>query len=150
MENALIRQAAESDVASIIRLQRRWLEEGNVYGFVPEGEEEVRAALGPYLLVAAVEGEVVGFVKGSVRVGEETAVMPGGESYVEVEDLYVAPEFRGRGVGGELLNRLLERAGERGAAYALLYSASKNVHSVLRFYERHDFRSWYVRMFRKL
>ena len=150
MERALIREALESDVRHICRLQRRWAEEGNVYGLAPESRERVEAALGPYLLVAEVRGEVVGFVSGSAHVSDGTAVIPAGESYLEVENLYTSPEFRGRGVGGGLIEEILDRARQRGVAYGLLYSAAKDIRGVLRFYEGHQFRSWYVQMFRKL
>ena len=150
MERALICQALESDVHHICRLQRRWAEEGNTYGLTPESRERVEAALGPYLLVAEVGGEVVGFVSGSAHVSDGTAVIPAGESYLEVENLYTSPEFRRRGVGGALIEQLLARAKQRGVAYAQLYSAAKDVHGVLRFYEGHQFQSWYVQMFRRL
>jgi ribosomal protein S18 acetylase RimI-like enzyme len=150
MEPALIRQAEESDVHHICRLQRRWAEEGNTYGFTPETREQVEAALGPYLLVAEVGGEVVGFVSGSARVSDGTAVIPAGESYLEIDNLYTSPEFRRRGVGGALIEQLLAVAKQRGTTYALLYSAAKDIRGVLRFYEGHQFRSWYVQMFRRL
>jgi ribosomal protein S18 acetylase RimI-like enzyme len=60
------------------------------------------------------------------------------------------PQYRRRGVGGGLVQRLIAEAKERGAAYALLYSAAEDIRGVLGFYERHHFRSWYVRMFRAL
>lgn len=108
------------------------------------------AALGPYLLVAESDGEVVGFISGSIHSSEGMAVIPEGESYLEIDDLYVSPEFRRRGVGSGLITQILGRAKERGVAYALLYSASKDIRSILRFYERHGFQSWYVQMFREL
>jgi ribosomal protein S18 acetylase RimI-like enzyme len=150
VKQAFIRQAKESDVRCIAELQRRWLGEDNVYGLMPEWHEQIRAALGPYLLVAEAADEVVGFVSGSVRTSGGMAVIPAGESYLEVENLYVLPEFRGRGTGGGLITRLLEEARGRGVAYALLYSAAKDIHAALRFYERQHFRSWYVQMFREL
>jgi ribosomal protein S18 acetylase RimI-like enzyme len=150
VNRTLIRQAAESDIQNISRLQQRWSEEGSAYGFVPESPEQVRAALSPYLLVAEVDEEAVGFVSGSIRLGEGAAVIPSGESYLEVENLYVSPEFRGRGVGSGLITELLARARQRGVTYASLYSAAKDIRGVLGFYEKHGFRSWYVQMFRKL
>ncbi len=135
---------------SVSRLQHQWAEEGSVYGFVPESVEQIEAALGPYFLVAEVDDGIVGFVSGSVRISEDKAVIPEGAGYVEVDNLYVSPEYRGRGVGSRLISRVLAEAKEQGVAYALVYSAAKDIHSVLRFYERHDFRSWYVQMFREL
>lgn len=121
-----------------------------MHGFVPENPEQVRAALSPYFLVAEINQQVVGFISGSFHTSEGTAVMPEGESYFEIDNLYVLPEHRRLGVGGSLIKQSLARAKERGAVYALLHSASKDIHSILRFYEQHKFQSWYVQMFRKL
>lgn len=150
MDETLIRLAEGSDAQAVARLQQRWLEEGSVYGFVPESREQVEAAVSPYLLVAEVGNQVVGFISGSVGVSDGMAVIPEGESYLEVDNLYVAPEFRGRGIGSRLITQLLTQAEQRGVAHATLYSATKDIHSALRFYERHGFRGWYVQMFRKL
>ena len=150
MKQVLIRQAVESDVQPICRLQRQWFEEGNVYGLIPESREQVKAALGPYLLVAEVGHEVIGFASGSAHISDGTAVIPAGESYLEINNLYTSPEFRRQGVGGGLIAQLLARAKEQGVTYALLYSAAKDIHGILRFYEGHRFQSWYVQMFRKL
>lgn len=150
VNQTIIRQAEEADAEAVSRLQRRWFEEGSVYGFVPESEEQVRASFSPYFFVAEVSDQVIGFISGSVSVSDGTAVIPGGESYLEIDNLYIAPEFRRRGVGSRLTTQLLTQARQRGVAYAVLYSASKDIHGVLRFYEQHGFRSWYVQMFRKL
>ena len=146
----IIRQAAKDDVPAICRLQQRWLEEGSVYSFVPNDAEQVEAALSQYFLLAEVGSEVIGFISGAAQTSDGTAVIAAGESYLEIDNLYVATEFRRRGVGGELVDRLLAQAGEDGLAHAVLYSAAREIHSVLRFYERHKFQSWYVQMFQKL
>jgi len=150
VNQTLIRQAGGSDTQVISRLQQQWFEEGSVYGFVPESQERVKAALSPYLLVAEVGDQVIGFISGSVSISDGMAVIPEGESYLEVDNLYVAPEFRRRGVASRLITQLLAQAKQQGVAYAVLYSAAKDIHGILRFYERHGFQSWYVRVFRKL
>ena len=150
MKQAFIRQAEESDVDFILRLQRQWSEEGIVYGLVTESEERIRAAIGPYLLVAVTDDEAVGFISGSVHVSKGTAVIREGERYLEIDNLYISPEFRRQGIGGDLITQIIARAKARGVAYASLYSAAKDVHGILGFYERHGFQSWYVQMFRKL
>ena len=150
MKQALIRQAVEPDVQSICRLQRQWFEEDNVYGLTPESPEQVKAALGSFLLVAELDREVIGFISGSAHISDGAAVIPAGESYLEINNLYTSPEFRGRGVGGGLVAQLLVHAKHQGVAYALLYSAAKDIRGILRFYEQHGFQSWYVQMFRKL
>lgn len=146
----IIRQAVKDDVPAICHLQQRWFEEGSAYGFVPDDEEQVEAALGTYFLVAEACGEVVGFISGSAHVSGGMAVVAAGESYLEIDNLYVEPEFRRQGVGGELVERVLAKARENGLAHAVLYSAAREIQSVLKFYERHKFQSWYVQMFQKL
>ena len=117
---------------------------------MPESREQVKAALGPYFLVAEAGGEVIGFIAGSARISEGTAVIPPGESYLEIHDLYISPGFRKQGVGSSLVSQLLTRAKQHGVAYALLYSAAEDIHGILKFYEQHDFQTWYIQMFKKL
>jgi len=121
-----------------------------VYGFAPESVAQITAALGPYLLVAEVNQEIVGFVSGSAHVNEDKAVLPRGASYLEIDNLYILPAYRRQQLGSGLLTRLLADAKARGVTHALLYSAAKDIHNLLSFYERHDFQSWYVQMFRQL
>src|SRR5918912_2470613 len=145
----LIRKAVETDVPLIHKLQQSWFEEGNVYGFAPESKKQIEAALDSYL-VAEIGQRVVGFISSSVRISEGTSVIPAGESYLEIENLYVLPEFRNQGVGSSLTARQLSEAKALGAKYALVYSAAREIRHILDFYERHNFKSWYVQMFQKL
>jgi ribosomal protein S18 acetylase RimI-like enzyme len=145
-----IREALTTDAPVIYRLQRRMSEENGIYGFVAETVEQIEKAINPYFLVAETGGEMIGFISGDVSAGDGSAVVPPGEKYLEIENLYVAPEFRKQGVGGRLVDEALTKARRNGAAYATLYSASKDARGILRFYERHGFKSWYVQMFQKL
>ena len=145
----LVRPAVIADVPFVARLQQKWSEEDNTHGFVPENQQQIENALDSYL-VAEVGGSIVGFISGAVRTSEGTAVIPAGESYFDVDNLYVMPEFRNRGVGSSLITRRLAQAKQQGVSYALVYSAAKNIEEIVKFYERHNFQSWYVQMFRKL
>lgn len=64
-----------------------------------------------------------GIIKGFIRINGE-----------EVEKLFVEPAFRGRGIGGVLLDYAVN---ELGARHLLVLE--KNVNAI-RFYERHGFR----------
>lgn len=115
-----------------------------------ESEAQLGARLGPYFLVAEVDGQVVGFVSGSTHESDGAAVVPEGVVYLEVADLYVAAPSRRGGIGGRLLDELLAVARREGVRKVLVYSATKDVRRVLTFYERQGFRPWYVQMFRDL
>jgi ribosomal protein S18 acetylase RimI-like enzyme len=138
------------DLQSISRLQQQWSDEDIVYGFVPESEEQLEAHLNPYLLVAESGNEMIGFISGSICLSNGTAVIPEGEIYLEIESLYIKPEYRGQGAGSKLIARLISDAKNQGVTYASLYSAVKDIKSTLKFYKKHDFQSWYVQMFKKL
>ena len=144
----LIRAANQTDIPRIRALQEQLSVEESIHGFVAETAEEI--AQYQYLLVAEIDGEVIGFVSGAINVSDGSAVIPEGAKYLEIENLYVAPPYRKRGTGGRLVDELLALGKRETAAYALLYSASKDIHAILRFYERHKFQSWYVQMFQKL
>lgn len=150
MDSLLIRPAAPTDIDGVRRLQKEWAREEITHGLLPEDEAALRRALGPYFLVAEVEGELAGFITGSEHVSDGAAVVPEGAAYLEVDDLYVRPRLRRRKIGGMLLDRLLEEARRAGIRKALVYSATKDVRGVLKFYEGHGFQPWFVQMFQDL
>lgn len=145
----LVRQAIKTDVPFVCQLQQQWFEEDNVHGFVPENQMQIETALSSYL-VAEVGGRIVGFISGSVLISEGMAVIPSGENYLEIDNLYILPEFRNQGIGSSLIAQLLTQAKEQGVSYALVYSAAKNIRDILKFYERHNFQSWNIQLFQKL
>lgn len=146
----IIRRADKTDVSIIRKLQQRLFEEDCVYGFVAESAEEIEKLINHYFLVAEIENEIVGFISGGIKISDGLAVIPKGKSYLEIENLYVVPRFRKQGIGGKLIDELLAEAKRDKVAYASLYSATKDIHGILKFYERHNFQSWYVQMFQKL
>ena len=114
---------------------------------MPAKRETLVENIGPHFYVAADGGNVVGFSYGSTRISEGLAIMAKGERYFEIEELYVKPDYRDRGIGGELLDRLVEACKENGVQRFKVYSASKDLDGSTRFYRRHGFESWYVEMF---
>jgi len=145
-----IRQASKTDIPTIKRMQQEWFEEDCVYGFLPANFGQLQHALGLYFLVAENQNHIVGFISGAVHLSNELAIIPNGRTYVEIEDLYVSPQFRQLGIGSQLIEYFLSQAKSQGVTYALLYSATKEIRSVLQFYERHGFQGWYIQMFREL
>ena len=146
--SATIRPAQEKDVPELLALQRRWVAEGITHGLVEAVPEEFIGRLGPYFLVAEQSGDIVGFISGSHHQSSGLAVVPKGERYLEIDDVYVIPRLRGTGVGGQLLDRLEEQARSNGIDRFLVYSASKDVDGILKFYRSHGFNSWYVQMYK--
>ena len=147
MTEPLIRLAEARDVDEVARLQARWAEEDITYGQTPASPQEIAGKLGPFFYVTLQGSRISGFVYGSERVSEGLAVIPEGKRYLEIDELYVQPEFRNRGLGGTLMETLLRAARDRGIERFKVYSAAKEFDRILAFYRRHGFRPWYAEMF---
>jgi len=146
MIEATIRECRSEDLDAVAAIEREVVEEGTIVGFVPSGD--LAARLNGYFFVAELDAEVVGFICAAVKVNEDLVVLPKGEKYLEIEDLTVARDHRNGGIGGRLLDRVLELAADSGVVHGLLYSASRDLDSVVRFYRRHGFATWNVMMYR--
>ena len=144
-----IRSARGGDLAAVFDLFDRWVTEGESHGMRAPRPGDLETHLGPYFWVAAVDGDVVGFCYASPRTSEGQGAMLGeGERYLEIDDLYVRPDHRDKGVAAALLDRVLEEAAGRGITRSLVYSASVEWQKAIRFYERAGYRMWFVRMIR--
>ena len=75
-------------------------------------------------------------------------ILDNGQPYIEVEDIYISLIIRGTGLGSFLLDKILEVAKDNGANRSLIYSATKNMDSIIKFYKIHDYKTWYIQMFK--
>src|SRR6266545_3116333 len=118
MEQILIRTCTRQDIDAVIGLERQWEQEGIAYGdFNPLRREAYVAILErfpAYFLVAEHDGQLVGYMHASADLDKRVEVIPAHEPYVEIEDLYVHPDFRNQDIGGQLLERLFEIAQHEG------------------------------------
>jgi ribosomal protein S18 acetylase RimI-like enzyme len=151
MEPVLIREWSRHDIDDILQLDRQWDQENIAYEFIYISREEYIAGLErfqPYFLVAESDGSIVGYINGSVHLDQVVAVIPDHEPYLEIENIYVKPDFRNRHIGGKLMDRLLDVAAQNGIQRVVVATVSKDMAAVLNFYRRHGFKPWYVQMFR--
>ncbi|HMM75523.1 MAG TPA: GNAT family N-acetyltransferase [Gammaproteobacteria bacterium] len=119
--------------------------------FMPDRDAQIRglraivddAALGT-ILVAREDGEVVGMVNllwtVSTALGARVALL---------EDMVMAPDVRGRGLGGELLEAAVRYARERGCRRITLLTDADNDRAQA-FYRRHGFVASPMLPFRRL
>lgn len=106
------REARPEDVPAIGALIRHYAEQGIM---LPRSEETLLDTIDTFV-VAEADGRLVGC--GSLcRLGEDL---------VEIRSLGVAEDFKGRGVGGKLVEKLEEEARKRGIAklMALTYEVA--------------------------
>lgn len=148
MCNFNIRECTLEDLEHVVKLQHQWVKENITYGLVEVDKEYLEAKLGKYFYVAELKTEIKGFIYGEIHTSNNMAVMDDGQPYIEVEDLYVSHDNRGTGLGSILLDKLLAVAKENGAHRSLIYSSTKDMDSIINFYKKHDYKTWYIKMFK--
>ena len=135
---------------AVEKLQQDWFAENITYGFVAGTARQIADAMTPYCLVAKDGGRVVGFIMAEVKHGNEFCIFPNGADFLEIFDLYVAKEYRSKGVGKELLLRCENIARESGINYVHLSSATKDGEAVRKFYTGNDYTVWTTSFFKAL
>jgi ribosomal protein S18 acetylase RimI-like enzyme len=151
MKTVRIRQCTNQDLESILQLDKLWDEEGVAYYFSYISREDFIAEFErfqEYYLVAESDGQIIGYVNGSVRVNDRVEVLPKLETYLEIENIYVRPEFRDQHVGGDLLEQLLAIAEQNGIKRFVVSTVTRDMDRIMKFYRRYGFRPWSVELFK--
>jgi len=114
-----------------------------VYETAPGAEKTMRRFLADvansgysFLFVAAAGDRTVGFISGELRQGSPT-FLP--RTWASVDDVFVEPAYRNRGMGRALLQSVRDWAHERGADGISLQVAAANARG-RKFYEDLGFR----------
>ena len=125
-----------------------WAAENSCRGYYANDESDIRGNR----IFLALEGDTpVGYLFGQVTRAERTStVIEENTPYFEVEELYIVPGWRSRGVGGALF-RYAESQVKQDAEYILLSTATKNWKAILHFYiDEMGMDFWSARLFKKI
>lgn len=144
-----IETALTAEVLEILlKMSADWAAEGSCRGYYPNDESDIR---GNRIFLALDGDNPVGYLLGHVCKSERTStVMAAGTPFFEMEELYIVPDRRSKGIGGELF-RFAEECVKPEAEYILLSTATKNWRAILHFYiEELDMEFWNARLFKKI
>ncbi len=146
-----IREVTLTDaiLQTLIDLSADWEAENSCHGYRKNTEADIA---GNRIFLAQADGQVIGYLFGHLAEAEKTSsIMQAGKRYFEIEELYVRPEKRSRGVGKSLFEyaeALLRGEGE--ADFILLSTATKNWRAILHFYiDEAGMEFWNARLFKK-
>ena len=142
-----IRPGRREDAAEAARLWMQSAEEHTahdpVYATAPDAEKTMRRFLADlarnsyaFVFVATVGDRTVGFVSGELREGSPT-FLP--KTWASVDDVFVGPDHRNRGIGRALIASVEEWARQKGASGVSLQVAAANGRG-RKFYEELGFR----------
>ncbi len=152
MKQVDIRACTPADIDGVIALERQWEQEEIAYGdFNPMSREDYLAILErfpAYFLVAESAKQLVGYIHASTDHAQRVAVIPESEPYVEIEDIYVRPDFRDHDIGGELLEQVFAIAQQEGIERFTVGTMSKETDRILKFYRSHGFTPWRMQFFK--
>ena len=150
MNKTTIRETPLTDpvLETLIALSRDWEAENSCHGYRANTREDIE---GMRIFLAEEDGRVVGYLFGRpFRSEKASSIMPDGTPCFEVEEIYVVPDCRSRGVGKALMDAAAQAVkGE--AAYLMLATATKNWRAILHFYiDEIGMEFWSARLFKKL
>ena len=133
----LVPAGRPSDGVHLRAVQDLWSEYWSSLGFAPDFQnfaEELRSLPGEY---APPKGRLLLALIGRNLAGT-AAFRPMSETACEAKRLYVRPQYRGSGVAGIILARLMEEA--RAAGYEQMYGHTlESMHSARQLYRRIGF-----------
>lgn len=143
-----IRPALMEDLPALVALSKEWAEEKITYGYSPTEPSEFE---GYRCWAAEMDGEVVGYAAGEVSFAQRnTDIQKMGDRFFELDELYVRQDWRSRGVGRLLLERVERDARQEGLSQLMLNAANRAHDPLLRFYLRQGMAPHSFRMFKKL
>ena len=121
----------EPVLARLISLSKDWEAENSCYGYRANQRADIE---GNRIFLAEENGEAVGYLFGhAFRSENMRSVVPEGSPCFEVEELYVVPALRSRGIGKRLFQYAADAV--RGEAdYMVLRKKKKNWRAIFHFY----------------
>ena len=143
-----IHEAKQSDIKRLLELSLMWEKEDSCYGYRANTEDDLRDR---YIL-AAYDDELIAYIFGKEEIQDkQTSVIDKNMHYFEIEELYVHPSYRTRGIGKQLMESLEKELKKKGLELMVLSTATKNWRAIMHFYvDEVGMNFWSARLYKRL
>ena len=143
-----IHEAKQSDIKRLLELSLMWEKEESCYGYRANTEDDLQDC---YIL-AAYDDELIAYIYGKEEVQDkQTSVIDKNMHYFEIEELYVHPSYRSRGIGKQLMESLEKELKKKGLEMMILSTATKNWKAIMHFYiDEIGMNFWSARLYKRL
>ena len=143
-----INKVKQSDIKRLLELSLMWEKEDSCYGYRANTEDDFQDC---YIL-AAYDDELIAYIFGKEEIQEkQTSVIDKNMHYFEIEELYVHPSYRSRGIGKQLMESLEKELKKKGLEMMMLSTATKNLKAIMHFYiDEIGMNFWSARLYKRL
>ena len=142
-------ELTDNILSELIARSEAWEQENSCHGSRQNTEEDIK---GNRIFLALEDEQMVGYLFGYMDKGErKNAIHEKDEPFFEVEELYVKPELRSRGIGKQLFQYMEDKMKEEKVELILLSTATKNYKAILHFYlDEQGMEFWNARLFKRI
>jgi ribosomal protein S18 acetylase RimI-like enzyme len=136
-----IRKAISSDASQIAKLDKIYFKEGiSPYREEPFDEEQIKDIIQNYIVFVAEESsKLIGFIalqEKTTGLGAKSRDLKAGESYIELDSLYVVSTKRSKNIEQLLLKNALSEAKTQGLNKIRFVVDHKNQDAQIKFFEK--------------
>ena len=120
----------DKTIDELIKLSKRWEQEECTWGIIANSKQDIKEPL----FVAIENDIIIGYIFGHFYTTEsKTSYIEVGSKCFMIDEIYVLPTYRNRGIGKKLF-KLMEEHIKISCDYITLSTSTKNYKSILHFY----------------
>lgn len=141
-------ELTEEYLNDLIELSANWEAESSCRGYRANARADIE---GRRVFAAFDGGRMIGYLFGKIyEAANMTSIMPDNTPYFETDEVYVAPDYRSKGIGKALF-RHVEEVVKPESKYIVLSTATKNWRAIFHFYiDELGMDFWNARLFKRI